>query len=144
MLWTLITAIIYKNQIEKSSNNTMDSEHTPGFYKIESVRLQKYSTAMDKKLASAISRHERANHTMSHAAQMGKPSAIQNHIYAKLIAAENLVLLSRHLATNAVTDSVNMTSMTRDTNQDIDFAYDLAYGTKRTKMKYILSKIRAK
>lgn len=147
MLWALLISIILKTQIRKVDFNQKTAprtEHTPGFYQIDAFRLQQYATAMDKKLESAILRHNQANKTMALYARMGKTTAAQNRAFARLLACDNRVLRTRKLAMRTNQDLRSAIGTQKSTTQITDIAYDLAYSSRLDLLKYQLSKLRTK
>ncbi len=147
MLWALIVSIIIKSQIKKigfNHNVIENTEHTPGFYELDKFRLQRYSDAMNKKLAHAIECHKNADQTMSRVARMGKPSRIKNTAFFRLRASENRVLHARELVSIANQDLNTVISCTPTATNVTNIAYDLAYRSKFDLLKYNLLKSRVK
>ena len=133
MLWALIVSIIFKIQMRASHTDVKsvpDFEHTHGFYELESIRMQQYLSAMDKKVDSAIARHKTANETMNRMALLGKTQNVQNRAFLRLLASDNRVLRARKLASIAKQDLDTINNIKRSTNEFIDIAYDLAYRNK--------------
>ena len=147
MLWAIILSIAFKIKLKKIplyTHSTDIFEHTPGFYELESVRLGRYATAMDKKLVHAMSRHERASNSMFYTARKCKPSAIQNRAFFRLMSSDKRVLHAKKLATNANQDFNTIDTIRLETNAGINITYDLAYKTKIAMLKHQLSKIHIK
>ena len=143
MLWIIISSLALRQYIKngkKSSNfSGTTSEHTPGFYELESIRLQRDLTAINNKLLSAVAHHERASKTMFYAARKCKSTNVQNRAFFRLRAAENRVLHARRLATLIAQDLTTTNATRHESNDFINNLYDLAYCSNR---KLLVHKIK--
>lgn len=141
MLWALIVSIILKTQVKPGDsdvNHNEIAEHTPGFYAMEPIRLQRYMYAMDKKLASAVARHEKADATLFQTAHKGKSSAVQNRAFYRLIASDIRIIHTRNRISFAAQDYASATVLNIKTNEQIDKMYELAYSNKFELLKHLL------
>ena len=111
-------------------NSVSDFEHTHGFYELESIRIQRYLSAMDKKVDSAIVRHKIANDTMERMVSHDKNKTVQERAFLRLLASDNRLLRARKLASIAKQDLDTINNIKISTNEFIDIAYDLAYRNK--------------
>ena len=138
MLWALIVSIILKTQVKPADfdvNPNENTEHTPGFYAMEPIRLQRYMTAMDEKLKSAVARHEKADATLFQMAHKGKSSAVQNRAFCRLIASEKRIIRTRKCIHNIGLDYAPANATNAETNEQIDTMYELAYSNKSDLVK---------
>lgn len=141
MLWALIVSIILKTQVKPGDsdvNHNEIAEHTPGFYAMEPIRLQRYMYAMDKKLASAVARHEKADATLFQMAHKGKSSAVQNRAFYRLIASEKRIIRTRKCIHNIGLDYAPANATNAGTNEQINQLYELAYSNKFELLKHLL------
>ena len=139
MFWTIIVSIILKKQLKKAGHGAQypvkNTEHTPGFYEVDAVRLMEYASVMDRKLRSAISRHQDANQTISRAARLGKSQPIQTRFFFRQETCENRVLRARSLVANAKDDLNATIAAKAEATKIVDLAYELAYRRKLDLLK---------
>ena len=145
MLWALIISLILHNQLHgaKSAIVLPDTlEHTPGFYEIEAIRMEKYLNSMMCKVNSAEIKRASANKNMLAISRKNKPQDIHIRAFSRLCAANNNLIKAHKKYDAAHQDWQTAHNTSRELNNVINTIYALAYSSKTDLLKHQLSKIR--
>ena len=132
MLWTLLISLILYRQFgckPESPDLPVDLEHTPGFYQLEALRLNKLPLAMERKLLSAKQKYAKSKQYMDKFANK-TPSMAKTNAFFKLCSADKKVIQSKRKLDSAIDDAISALKKSNNANRYTNEAYELAYTSK--------------